>query len=83
MQAFLDEPLTLSPEEQTGLNVARWTELIDLYLKGRVPLRRLVLLIDARHIEAGPVCRIALPHNLCSGTHSSWADRAYIRNGRV
>src|SRR5437660_132035 len=28
MQAFLDEPLTLSPEEQTGLNVARWTELI-------------------------------------------------------
>src|SRR5437868_5396509 len=29
--------------------IARWTELIDLYLKGRVPLRRLILLIDARH----------------------------------
>jgi GTP-binding protein len=29
--------------------IVRWTELIDLYLKGRVPLRRLILLVDARH----------------------------------
>ena len=29
--------------------IARWTGLIELYLKGRAPLRRLVLLIDARH----------------------------------
>jgi carotenoid cleavage dioxygenase len=41
------------------------------------------ILLDARHIEDGPVCRIALPHKLCSGTHSCWADRAYIRNGVV
>jgi GTP-binding protein len=29
--------------------IARWTGLIDLYLKGRAPLRRLILLVDARH----------------------------------
>jgi len=29
--------------------VAAWTELIFLYLKARVPLRRVCLLIDARH----------------------------------
>jgi carotenoid cleavage dioxygenase-like enzyme len=37
------------------------------------------ILLDARRIEDGPVCRIALPHKLCSGTHSCWADRSYIR----
>jgi len=36
------------------------------------------ILIDAKHIEAGPVCRIALPHKLCSGTHACWADRAAL-----
>ena len=30
-------------------NVDRWTRLVDLYLRGRVPLRRVLLLIDARH----------------------------------
>jgi GTP-binding protein len=29
--------------------VAGWTELIRLYLKGRVPLRHVILLIDSRH----------------------------------
>ena len=29
--------------------VAGWTELIRLYLKGRVPLRQVMLLIDSRH----------------------------------
>jgi carotenoid cleavage dioxygenase len=33
------------------------------------------VLIDARQIEAGPVCRIPLPHKLCSGTHAFWAGR--------
>jgi len=33
------------------------------------------ILLDARRLEAGPVCRIALPHKLCSGTHACWADR--------
>ena len=36
------------------------------------------VLIDAKRIEDGPVCRIALPHKLCSGTHSVWADRAML-----
>ncbi len=41
------------------------------------------ILIDAAHVEDGPVCRIALPHKLCSGTHSCWADRGYIRDGVI
>ena len=36
------------------------------------------VLLDARRIEDGPVVRIALPHKLCSGTHSCWADRALL-----
>lgn len=39
------------------------------------------ILLDARKIEDGPVCRIALPHKLCSGTHACWADRASLRAG--
>lgn len=31
------------------------------------------VLIDAADIEAGPVCRIMLPHRICSGTHATWA----------
>ena len=36
-------------------------------------------LIDARRLE--PVCKIALPHKICSGTHSVWADRRFLRDG--
>ncbi len=36
------------------------------------------ILLDAARIEAGPVCRIALPHKLCSGTHACWADRSRV-----
>jgi carotenoid cleavage dioxygenase len=36
------------------------------------------VLLDARRIEAGPVCRIALPHKLCSGSHACWANRDQI-----
>jgi len=32
------------------------------------------ILVDARDIAAGPVCRIALPHRISSGTHAIWAD---------
>ena len=38
------------------------------------------ILLDAQRIEDGPVCRIALPHKLCSGTHACWADRKFIRD---
>src|SRR3569832_910260 len=41
------------------------------------------VLLDARRIQDGPVCRIALPHKLCSGTHSVWADRKFIREGML
>src|SRR5512144_2992588 len=34
-----------APKEQ----VANWTRLVELYLVGRAPLRRALLLIDARH----------------------------------
>jgi len=37
------------------------------------------ILLDARHLEDGPVCRIALPHKLCSGTHACWAGRERLR----
>jgi len=40
-----------------------------------------LLLIDCKRFEAGPVCRIALPHKLCSGTHSCWANGADMRDG--
>lgn len=33
------------------------------------------VILDARRIEEGPICRVALPHKLCSGTHSFWASR--------
>ena len=32
------------------------------------------VLIDAKNIAAGPVCRIILPERFCSGTHSTWAN---------
>ncbi len=41
------------------------------------------VLLDAKRVQDGPICRIALPHKLCSGTHSCWADRAFIRDGVV
>ena len=37
------------------------------------------VLIDAKDIEAGPVCRIILPHRISSGTHATWADGQSIR----
>ena len=33
------------------------------------------VILDAQAIENGPIARIALPHKLCSGTHSCWAAR--------
>ncbi|MEP4052040.1 MAG: carotenoid oxygenase family protein [Litorimonas sp.] len=31
------------------------------------------VILDAKNIEAGPVCQIILPHRICSGTHAVWA----------
>ncbi|MGV3479770.1 MAG: carotenoid oxygenase family protein [Sphingobium sp.] len=33
------------------------------------------VIIDCRRFEDGPVCRIALPHKICSGTHAHWVER--------
>jgi len=37
------------------------------------------ILVDAKDIEAGPVCRIMLPHRISSGTHTAWAAGADLR----
>ena len=39
------------------------------------------VLIDARDIEKGPVCRIILPHRICSGTHAVWASARELAAG--
>ncbi|MFC3052591.1 carotenoid oxygenase family protein [Kordiimonas pumila] len=36
------------------------------------------VLLDAADIEAGPVCRIILPHRISSGTHACWANASDI-----
>jgi len=33
------------------------------------------VLLDARDITKGPICRIALPHKVSSGTHAVWAGQ--------
>ncbi|WP_417482413.1 carotenoid oxygenase family protein [Maricaulis sp.] len=37
------------------------------------------VLIDCKNFEAGPVCRIILPHRISSGTHATWADGPRLR----
>ena len=37
------------------------------------------VVVDATDIEAGPVCRIMLPHRISSGTHATWAHGEDIR----
>lgn len=39
------------------------------------------VLIDARNIAAGPVCRIVLPERFCAGTHATWANGDAIGMG--
>ena len=36
------------------------------------------ILIDCKRFAEGPVCRIALPHKISSGTHAHWADRSAL-----
>jgi len=37
------------------------------------------IVIDAKRFADGPICRIALPHKICSGTHAHWAGRPFSR----
>ncbi len=39
------------------------------------------IVVDAQEIEAGPVCRIILPHRISSGTHATWASREELSVG--
>ena len=37
------------------------------------------LVLDAKDIDRGPVCRIRLPHRICAGTHAAWANGKDVR----
>ncbi len=37
------------------------------------------LVLDAKDIDAGPVCRIRLPQRICAGTHACWANGEDVR----
>ncbi len=39
------------------------------------------IVVDAKNIEAGPVCRIMLPQRITSGTHATWASHEQIEAG--
>ena len=41
------------------------------------------ILIDCKRFTEGPVCRIALPHKISSGTHAHWADRSDLNRYRA
>lgn len=36
-------------------------------------------ILDASDIAKGPICRLALPHKICSGTHSVWVEHDQLR----
>jgi carotenoid cleavage dioxygenase-like enzyme len=60
-------PRTGAKEEDDGYLVSFVTDLAEN--------RSECVVVDARDIEAGPVCRILLPHRISSGTHACWAGR--------
>lgn len=37
------------------------------------------VILDAKNIEAGPICQIILPHRICSGTHAVWASAEELK----
>lgn len=51
------------------------------FITNETTQRSEVVLIDALRFSDGPVCRIELPHKLCSGTHSCWANGEDLREG--
>ena len=36
-------------------------------------------ILDARDVTKGPICRLALPHKISSGVHSTWVEHAQLR----
>lgn len=41
------------------------------------------VILDAKNIEAGPICQIILPHRICSGTHAVWAEAHELKTGEL
>ena len=48
------------------------------FITDMVENRSECVVIDAKDIAAGPVCRILLPHRISSGTHACWAGREML-----
>ncbi|WP_127106918.1 carotenoid oxygenase family protein [Pararhodobacter zhoushanensis] len=42
-----------------------------------------VALIDCKRFSDGPICRVQLPHQMASGTHSCWANGVDFRDGGI
>jgi carotenoid cleavage dioxygenase-like enzyme len=40
------------------------------------------LVVDATRVGDGPVCKLALPERVSSGTHSTWAPGSQLRRWR-
>ena len=64
-------PRTNAKDEDDGYLVSFITDMNEN--------RSECILVDAKDIEAGPVCRILLPHRISSGTHACWANGDDIR----
>jgi carotenoid cleavage dioxygenase len=41
------------------------------------------LVFDAARVGDGPVCKLALPERVSSGTHATWADGSELRRWRT
>ena len=41
------------------------------------------LVLDAARVSDGPVCKLALPERVSSGTHCTWASGAELRRWRI
>jgi len=58
-------------EEDDGYLVSFITDMVEN--------RSECVLVDCKDFDAGPVCRIILPHRISSGTHACWADGPTVR----
>lgn len=41
------------------------------------------IIIDCKRFADGPICRIALPHKISSGTHSHWVEREVLERDKA
>jgi len=37
-------------------------------------------ILDARDVTKGPICRLALPHKISSGVHSTWVEHSQLKS---